>query len=100
MGTNQPFVVTLVVALMISTYMLLGPAKWLFDFMQLTPMDLDFKGFLLILAAVGFGVSYLSEKMVFPSLSRWIGKVRVRMSPKNRKQRKQYKIIAEGMAVS
>ena len=100
MGTNLPFVVTLVVALMISTYMLLGPAKWLYDFMQLTPMDLDFKVFLVMLGIVGFGVSYGAEKMVFPRLATWIGRLRVKMSPGAKKKRKQYKIIAEGMAFS
>jgi len=98
-GTNLPFVVTLVVALMISTYMLLGPAKWLFDFMELTQMDLDFKMFLIILAGVGFVVSYSSEKLFLPRLAKWIGQIKVKVSPKSRKMRKQYKIIAEGMAV-
>ncbi|KAF2095169.1 hypothetical protein NA57DRAFT_68149 [Rhizodiscina lignyota] len=97
-GTNLPFVVTLVVALMISTYMLLGPAKWLYNFMELTPMDVDFKIFLLILAAVGFAISYGSEKFVFPHLAGWVGRMKVKLS-KTKKKRKEYKVILEGMAV-
>lgn len=91
-----PFVITMVITLMISTWMLFGPADWLFDLMELTPMSMSFKVFLLALAAAGFGVSYTSEKFIFPSLAKGIGKVK----GKNGKKRKEYKVIREGMGVS
>lgn len=85
---------------MISTWMLFGPAQWLFDLMELTPMSMSFKVLLLALAAGGFAVSYGSEKFVFPSVAKWIGKARARMRPHKPKIRKQYKFIKEGMGIS
>lgn len=62
-------------------------------------MEVDFKIFLMILAAVGFGISYGAEKFVFPALARWIGRIKVKINPKSKKKRKEYKIIAERMAI-
>ncbi|KAH8598033.1 hypothetical protein B0O99DRAFT_506557 [Bisporella sp. PMI_857] len=50
MAHNLPFVVTIVVTLLFSTYMLLDPSKWISQFMQLTEMAWDFKTFILVLA--------------------------------------------------
>lgn len=95
-----PFVITMVIVLMISTWMLFGPAEWLYKLMELTPMSLEFKGFLLALAVGGFAVSYSSEKFLFPSFAKWVGRVKVLLSPQSKKKRKEYKVIAEGMAIA
>jgi cation-transporting ATPase 13A2 len=87
----------MITALFISTYMLADPAGWLVDLMELTYMSLEFKMFLLGLAAAGFAVMYFSEIFVFPNLAKWIGILKVKVAPKTRKKRKEYKIIAEGM---
>jgi cation-transporting P-type ATPase 13A2 len=89
----------MMLALAISTYMLLDPAHWLYKLMELTFMSSGFKLFILVLALVGFAISYGSEIWVFPSLARWIGHTKERLFPKMRKKRKEYKIIAEGMRV-
>ena len=53
--------------------MLLDPAQWLADFMNLTPMSLDFQLLLLVLAAIGFVVAYAGERVVFPRLAKALG---------------------------
>ncbi|KAI9741983.1 MAG: hypothetical protein M1834_000372 [Cirrosporium novae-zelandiae] len=97
MRANLPFVVTIVVALLFASYMLLDPAKWLFDFMQLTKMSMDFKIFILILALGGLTISWLSEKALLPRLARMIGNLRTKLQPNHIKKRKEYKICLEEM---
>lgn len=53
--------------------MLLDPAQWLADFMNLTPMSLDFQLLLLVLAAIGFVVAYAGERVAFPRLAKALG---------------------------
>ena len=84
-------------ALFLSTYLLLDPAKWLVSLMDLTYMSWDFKVILLVMAVVGFAVMYASEIWFFPRLAKWIGDLNVKLRPKSRKKRKEYKIIVEGM---
>ncbi|KAL2429098.1 cation-transporting ATPase [Exophiala dermatitidis] len=100
MMTNVPFCVTIVVALLMSLYMLLDPAKWLADFMDLTEMSLDYELFLLALAAAGFAVSYLSERHFFQLLAKYIGRLKLWLRPAHPKKRKRYKIIAEDILQS
>jgi len=97
MRKNTPFCVTIVAALAFSLYMLLDPAGWLEDFMDLTPMGLDYKWFLLAMAVVGFVIAYLAERYLFPVLAKWIGKTKQRLRPAHPKKRKQYKEIVEDM---
>lgn len=96
MRHNLPFVITMVVALLVSTYMLFDPAPWVLKLMQLTYMDFDFRGFLVVLAIGGFALSYTSEKYVFPTVAKAIGKLKQRLS-KGEKKRKQYKEILQSM---
>lgn len=89
----------MVVALLISTYMLFDPAKWVYDLMQLTFMSLDFRVFILVLAVGGFLCSYLAERFAFPRLAKFIGTMKTRLRPKKQKQRKQYKVVQEAMRI-
>ncbi|KIW71556.1 hypothetical protein, variant [Phialophora macrospora] len=100
MATNVPFCVTIVAALLISLYMLLDPAKWLMQFMDLTEMSPDYDVFLLALAIAGFAVAYLTERHFFPLLAKFIGRVKLKLRPGHPKKRKQYKIIAEEILMS
>jgi cation-transporting ATPase 13A2 len=84
-------------ALFLSTYLLLDPAAWLFKAMELTYMSWDFKLTILIAALAGFSVMYVSEMWFFPRLARWIGETKVKLRPKSRKKRKEYKIIQESL---
>lgn len=93
MGQNVPFVITMVVTLLATTYMLFDPAHWLYKLMDLTYMSMGFKLFILVLAATGFVVSFASEKYLLPRLAVWIGRAKVWVNPKWRKRRKGYKSV-------
>lgn len=92
-----PFVITMVVALLISSYMLFDPANWLYELMGLTFLSDQFKAFMLALAVGGFCCSYAAEKYIFPQLARLVGKTKQSLSRGEGKRRKQYKVIMESM---
>lgn len=96
MAHNLPFVVTMFVALALSSYMLFDPAPWLKKLMELTWMGIGFRVFLLALAVGSFACSYLAERQLFPHVAKWIGKLRVKWSRKQKK-RKEYKLISEAL---
>ena len=98
MAHNLPFVITLLVDVGISSYMLFDPAPWLESLMELTWMSQGFKIFILVLGAGSFAVSYAMERSVFPWLARWIGGFNRRVRGLEKK-RKGYKVIAEGMRI-
>ena len=89
----------MVVTLLVATYMLLDPAKWLYELMELTYMSMNFKIFILVLAAGGFVCSHGSEKYLLPRLARLVGKIEVRINPKWRKKKKIYKVIQEDLRI-
>lgn len=99
MSHNLPFVITMVVAVAISTYMLLDPADWVTDLMELTWMSMSFRGFIVVLALGGFALSYLAERILLPKIAKAIGVLRARLRPEHRKKRKEYKLILEGMRI-
>lgn len=92
----MPFVVTIVVAALFSTYMLFDPSEWLSDFMQLTAMTLDFKTFILVLGIGYISVAWTSENYVLPRLAKWLGYVKEKVL-RREKSRKTYKLVAEEM---
>ena len=77
--------------------MLLDPAAWLVDFMELTEMSLDFELFILLLATGGFFVAYVAERRMFPELARLVGRLKKSLLPSRQKRRKKYKEILEEM---
>jgi cation-transporting ATPase 13A2 len=97
MGQNLPFVVTILVALAITAYILFDPAEWVSSVMQLTYMAGGFKVFLLVLGLGNFAMAWLGERFVLPVVARWIGILKVRVSPRLGKRRKEYKVIRENM---
>ncbi|KAJ9662965.1 hypothetical protein H2201_005842 [Coniosporium apollinis] len=99
MAHNLPFVITMVVALLISSYLLFDPAPWLYRLMDLTYMSMSFKLFILALGVGGFGVMFVAEKYLFPPLAKFIGKAKVKLTPKRQKKRKEYKVIQEAMRI-
>ena len=92
-----PFVLTMALAVAISTYMLFDPAPWVSDLMELTYMSISFRGFVLVIAIGGFVVSYVAERYLFLGLAKWIGKTRARLRPQYPKKRKEYKLVMESM---
>ncbi|KAF2005497.1 hypothetical protein P154DRAFT_616294 [Amniculicola lignicola CBS 123094] len=97
MSQNLPFVTTMFITLVITSYMLFDPAGWLTKLMELTYMDVPFKLFILTLGLANFAAAYVSERFLFPGLAKWIGVLSVRVNPRWKKKRKAYKEIAEGM---
>jgi len=96
MANNLPFVVTIVVTLLFSSYMLFDPSEWLAKFMQLTYMSWDFRLFILMLGIGYIALAWTSENYVLPRLAKYIGVLQtwVTRSPK---QRKTYKLVIEEM---
>ncbi|KAF2669226.1 hypothetical protein BT63DRAFT_455205 [Microthyrium microscopicum] len=92
MTQNLPFLMTLLTALLFSTYLLLAPSRPLFKIMELTFMDAGFKFVLLVIAALGFVASYSSEKWIFPRVAHSIGQW-WRARRKVGKKRKLYKSV-------
>ncbi|KUI71122.1 hypothetical protein VM1G_06629 [Cytospora mali] len=93
---NWPFVATIGATLLISLYMVMGPAHWLRKAMQLTWMSWGFKLFLVTLGLVYVGVAWTGEHYVFQKVAKIIGDVKGRVTG-SQKKRKQYKIIREEM---
>ncbi|KUI58868.1 hypothetical protein VP1G_06104 [Cytospora mali] len=93
---NWPFVATIGATLLISLYMVMGPAHWLKKAMQLTWMSWDFKLFLVTLGLVYVGIAWTGEHYVFQKVAKVIGDVKGRVTG-SQKKRKQYKIIREEM---
>lgn len=91
-----PFVVTIVVTLLFSCYMLFDPAVWLASFMQLTDMALDFRIFILVLGCGYFCLAWAAEKYFLPRLAKLFGIAKERLG-KMPKRRKVYKVIQEKM---
>lgn len=91
-----PFVVTIVVALLFSTYMLFDPSKWVAQFMQLTWMSPDFRSFILVLGIGYIAISWTSEQYLLPRFAKYIGMLKTSITRKP-KQRKQYKLVLEEM---
>ncbi|TAQ90389.1 hypothetical protein B7494_g1281 [Chlorociboria aeruginascens] len=99
MAHNLPFVVTIVVTFLFSSYMVFDPSKWLASFMQLTEMSWDFRSFILLLGASYFALAWAAENYLLPRLAKYLGFLKIFLT-KMPKQRKAYKIIMEQMRTS
>jgi len=98
MAHNLPFVVTLLIALAVSSYMLFDPAPWLSRLMELTWMSPNFRVFILVLG-IGYCVcAYVAERQFLPYLAKWIGRFNQRVMGK-KKKRKEYKLVSQDMRI-
>ena len=80
---------------MICAYLLLDPAEWLIKLMQFTPMNLNFKMFILLLVLVGFACSWFGERKLFPQLAGLMRRLNTSWNTSRRKRRKEYKMVLE-----
>ncbi|PQE16569.1 p-type atpase protein [Rutstroemia sp. NJR-2017a BBW] len=94
MAHNLPFVVTIVVALLFSSYMLFDPSEGLAKFMQLTQLTWDFKLFILALGIGYMALAWSSEKYILPKLGKYLGILKTTIT-RRPKQRKAYKLVLE-----
>ncbi|KAL2809495.1 hypothetical protein BJX63DRAFT_423820 [Aspergillus granulosus] len=97
MRSNTPFLITIVLDLAFSCYMLYRPSEWVKQVMQLTYLSDTFATWLLGLALGSFLLAWLAERKLFPQLARIIGRVKVLLQPGHQKQRRQYKVLLEEM---
>ncbi|KAM5342744.1 hypothetical protein ACJ41O_013710 [Fusarium nematophilum] len=95
---NWPFATTIFVAVLITVYMLLVPARWVTKLMELTEMSWDYELFLIALGAAYFAVAWLFEYFFALQLARFIGTAKQRITGKSKK-RKEYKVIMEAARV-
>ncbi|KAK0720470.1 hypothetical protein B0H67DRAFT_576197 [Lasiosphaeris hirsuta] len=93
---NWPFVATIGVVLLITSYMVGDTAYWLQHLMQLTYMSWDFKFFIGALGLLYLGLAWTGENVIFHRLARLIGQGREKFMHQV-KTRKQYKVIQERM---
>ena len=93
----MPFVVTIVVTLLFSVYMLLDPGAGLAEFMQLTFLSTNFKLFIVVLVTGGFVCAWIGERHIFPGLAKAAGSTHDWIWPQRRKKRKEYKLLLEKM---
>ena len=91
-----PFLGTVVATLLMTLHMVLGPFRPLKKLMQLTKTRWDFQLFMILLGVTYFVVAWVSETVLFPWLARMFGTVKQAVT-KRQKQRKQYKVIQEGI---
>ena len=91
-----PFVTTISIALLITIYMVLGPARWLRELMQLTKISKHFSLYVMVLGLVYLIVAWTGEHIVFQRLARWIGHAKEKVT-RGSKKRKEYKVIQERM---
>jgi cation-transporting ATPase 13A2 len=89
-------VVTIVVALLFSLYMLFDPSESVAKFMQLTKMSWDFRSFILALGIGYIALAWASENYLLPRLAKYLGSLKTAVTRKP-KQRKAYKIVLEQM---
>lgn len=87
---------TIATTLLITVYMVAGPAQWLQRLMQLTYMAGDFKIFIITLGVLYFALAWAGENLIFQRLARLIGHAKQSITQKQ-KTRKQYKVILEQM---
>ncbi|GKT77572.1 ATPase [Colletotrichum tofieldiae] len=93
---NWPFMATIAATLLITLYMILGPAHSVRHLMQLTKTSWDFEMFMILLGCVYLATAWTSEKYIFQKLARAAGYIKEQVL-KRPKQRKEYKVILENM---
>lgn len=87
---------TIVVALALTCYMVLSPARGVMKLMQLTRISSPFKASIVILGLTYLFMAWVGERYLFPRLARAAGRAHFALT-KRSKKRKEYKVITENM---
>ncbi|KAI1850453.1 hypothetical protein JX265_013415 [Neoarthrinium moseri] len=98
MVQNWPFMATIVGALAITGYMVLGPARGVKHLMQLTSISTSFKVTLLALGVAYLILAWTAENYLLQKVARLVGAAKLAVT-KTPKKRKEYKVIAECMRI-
>ncbi|CCX34624.1 Similar to Probable cation-transporting ATPase C1672.11c; acc. no. O74431 [Pyronema omphalodes CBS 100304] len=94
MRYNYALCATVAAAVMVTIYMVVIPADWVVDWMQLTPMPASWKAVLLLAAAGGYAAAMAGEEWAFPRMARGVKRL-IRGGAE--KSRKGWKVTEEGM---
>lgn len=86
-------------ALLFSLYMLLDPAVGLAKLMQLTPLSMSFKLFIMALATGGFLCAWIGERLVFQWLAKALSRAHHRIWRHQGKSQKEYKVLLGQMRI-
>ena len=76
--------------------MLFDPSEWLANFMQLTEMSWDFRGFILALGIGYIFLAWTSEQYVFPELAKYLGFLQTWITG-TPKKRETYELVLDEM---
>ncbi|KAJ6784857.1 hypothetical protein PWT90_00877 [Aphanocladium album] len=96
---NWPFIVTVLMSLGITLFMVIGSSEWLNKLMELTKMSWNYKLFLVGLGCLYLGVAWTFEKYAAAPLAKFMGQAKISATRKQ-KQRKQYKEIRDKLHTS
>ncbi|RKF82377.1 putative cation-transporting ATPase [Golovinomyces cichoracearum] len=91
---NFPFVITIVLTLASTIFLLFNPSVEVANFMELTKLSLNFKFFIFLLGSSYFFVAWLSEKIILVRISDFFRKNKVFGKPA---KRKIYKTVLENI---
>ncbi|EQK99892.1 hypothetical protein OCS_04395 [Ophiocordyceps sinensis CO18] len=91
---NWPFAATIMLALVVTLYLVMGPAHWFKKLMDLTHMSWGYKMFLMGLGVMYLLMAWTFEKHFAMPLARWLGVAKQSMTGRA-KRRKEYKTIRE-----
>ncbi|PKS05222.1 hypothetical protein jhhlp_008593 [Lomentospora prolificans] len=94
---NWPFMGTVFITLLVTLYMILGPAAPMKRLMELTKTRWDFQLYMIFLGALYILFAWAFDRVLFPRLARLFGALKLRISNRPKK-RKEYKLILESMA--
>ncbi|KAF2862483.1 hypothetical protein K470DRAFT_255774 [Piedraia hortae CBS 480.64] len=90
-AANLPFVVSLLTAFAVTTYLLFDPAPWLIRLMDLTYLGVGFRGVVLALGVLAALTGKIGERWVFHRIAKGVARGRVWW--KGGKRRKVYKTL-------
>jgi cation-transporting P-type ATPase 13A2 len=96
-----PFMVTITVAVIFTTMVILSPPSWLASVLQLTPMTISFSFLLIAIAMGNFVSSWISEKFIFVRIRELLDRFSAWRRKGKRGARggklKRYEVVEEAM---
>ncbi|OMH83716.1 putative cation-transporting ATPase [Zancudomyces culisetae] len=67
--TNKPFIISFFLLVAIACVVVWYPAKFLTNTFELSLISDTFRGYILVISAIGFTLAYLGEAFIFPSIA-------------------------------
>jgi cation-transporting P-type ATPase 13A2 len=97
MVENRPFIITIGIAALFTTIVILFPPSWLASVLQLTGISFSFAVLLVAIALGNFAISWFSEKVLFGQARRILDRIAAWKLGKQRqwktKSKKRYQVV-------